>query len=230
MQNLEVCADFQARFTLAYSRGSLRSATDGSAPFHGSFAWKLVDSVANNFTLAHGGGNCCKFPGLTSHRMETAGVLGIDLFLAHTQATFLLPAYDGTICHVCDNMEAVNRCNTIQRRHTTKYGIHDMDIHMAIEANLTNIPPRDHKWIKGHQDSTTDAANLSRDAQLNIDVDALANAFYSHSPPFLACPTDYDTVPPTYSHHLEHPPLSTTPPWRARPSQVHHGKTSRLDT
>ena len=104
MQYLEVCADFEAKFTLAYSRGSLRSGSDGAAPHHGSFAWKLVDSLANNFTLAQGGGNCCHFPGLTSHRMEASGRLGTDLFLAHVLATFHLPAYDGTIFHICDNL------------------------------------------------------------------------------------------------------------------------------
>lgn len=60
-----------------------------------------------------------------------------------------------------------------------------MDIHMAIEENLTNIPPRELLWIKGHQDNTTDVADLSGDALLNVEVDALANAFYYDSPTFL---------------------------------------------
>jgi hypothetical protein len=213
MQHLEVCVNFQAKFTLAYSRGSLHSVSDGSAPHHGSFAWKLVDALANNFTLAQGGGNCCNFPGLTSHRMESSGVLGIDLFLAHVQATFQLPAYDGTIYHVCDNLEAVNRGNATHRRHTTKYGLHDMDIHTAIESNLTNIPPRKLIWIEGHQDDTTDPANLSGDALLNIEVDALANAFYSHSPTFLPPP------PVTMLYHNRIPITWNT----RRFLQRHHG-------
>ena len=214
MQNLEVCVDFEEKFTLAYSRGSLRSGSDGSAPYHGSFAWQLVDSFANNFILAQAGGTCCHFPGLTSHRMEAAGILGNDLFLAHTQATFTLPPYDGTIFHICDNYEAVNRGNTILRRHTTTFGIHDMDIHMAIASNLTNIPPRELKWIKGHQDDTTDAANLSGDAQLNVAVDALANAYYSESPPFL---------PPPPTTALYHKCIPIT--WKtSRFLQRHHGE------
>jgi hypothetical protein len=32
-------------------------------------------------------------------------------------------------------------------------------------------------WIKGHQDDTTPYDNLSRDAQLNVDVDHLATAY-----------------------------------------------------
>jgi len=42
-------------------------------------------------------------------------MLGADLFLCFLQQEFDLPAYNNTIIHLCDNLEAVDRYNTAQR-------------------------------------------------------------------------------------------------------------------
>jgi len=214
IQNLKVCEDFEECFLDAYTNGTLQTASDGSAPHHGSFAWKIIDYRGSGTTLAQGGGVCAHFPGLTSHRMEAAGMLGTDLFLAHTQQQLNLPDYRSTIEHLCDNLEAVNRYNTAQLRHTTKFGAHDMDIHMAIADNQSNIPPRTAKWIKGHQDDTTELTDLSADALLNIDVDRLADEYYSENPTFLP-------PPPTTALFHNHTPIT----WNTRRFlQSHHGE------
>jgi len=54
---------------------------------------------------------------------------------------------------------------------------------MAIALNQSNIPQREALWIKGHQDDND--GPISGDAQLNIDVDSLANEFMSPNPAFL---------------------------------------------
>ena len=85
---------------------------------------------------------------------------------------------------------------------------------MAIDTNLTNIPPRECIWIKGHQDNSTAIENLSGDALLNVEVDALATAFYSESPPFLPSPP----VPMLYHDRI---PIT----WNtSRFLQRHHGE------
>jgi len=212
MQSLRVCPQFNDQFRSAYLNGNLRTGSDGSAPYHGSFGWAIID-FSNGTKLADGGGTCSHFHGLTSHRMEAAGLLGTDLFLAHIQKTMQLPVYNGVIEHICDNLEAVNRYNTALRRHTTDFGKHDMDIHLALADNQSNIPPRHAKWIKGHQDESTDDADLSLDARLNIDVDALANKLYSESPSFLP-------PPPTTSLYHGHSPIT----WNVRRFlERHHG-------
>lgn len=144
--------------------------------------------------------------------MEAAGLLGTDLFLMFAQQELQLPAYESIIVHLCDNLEAVNRYNTAQRRHTTDFGIHDMDIHMAIAENQSNIPNRKAKWIKGHQDEMD--GPLSDDAQLNVEVDALADEFMLTNPPFLP-------PPPTVSLFYRHTPIT----WNARRFlHRHHGE------
>jgi len=185
MQGLTVCENFLAVFQMAYESGTLRSVSDGSAPFHGSFGWKLVWIDG---PLAHGGGSCQSFPGLTSHRMEASGRLGTDLFFSHVMKVTELPFYDGTITHICDNEECVDRSNAPQRRHLTTYDIHDMDIHMAIAALQTDIPARDSLWVKGHQDNNGDTSGLSDDAILNCEADRLADSFMQEHPPFLPPP------------------------------------------
>ena len=194
IQFLQLCPDFVDRFTEAYTCGRLRSGSDGSAPHHGSFAWKVIDS-RSRLTLAQGGGVCCHFPGLTSHRMEAAGMLGgTDIFLSLVQRSWSLPTYDDSITHICDNMEAVNRYNTPIRQHTTTFAQHDMDLHMAIDDLQTDIPQRQALWTRGHQDRDTDFHDLAPDAQLNVEVDHLASQYYSDSPHFLPpppCPTLY---------------------------------------
>jgi len=214
MQNLQVCENFEANYLLAYHKGTLRSASDGSAPYHGSFAWKIIDHRGDGTTLAQGGGTCQRFPGLTSHRMEAAGMLGADLFLAQVQSHLQLPEYRTTIEHLCDNLEAVKRYNKAQRRHLTSFGLHDMDIHMAIADNQSNLPPRIAKWVKGHQDDNCDVADLSADARLNVEVDALADEFYSTTPSFLP-------PPPTVALYSQHIPIT----WNTRRFlQHHHGE------
>jgi len=213
VQHLQVCPNFDRRFRAAYLRGSLRSGSDGSAPFHGSFSWKIIDTTTGH-SLAQGGGNCQHFPGLTSHRMEAAGMLGTDIFLSAVQHTMTLPAYESTIVHVCDNLEAVNRYNTAQLRHTTNFGIHDMDLHMAIASTQSHIPPRQAFWVKGHQDDTNN--NINADAQLNVEVDELANLFYSNSPSFLPPPP----IPQVYHGNI---PIT----WNInRFLQRHHGEAT----
>ena len=40
--------------------------------------------------------------------------------------------------------------------------------------------PSEFSHVKGHQDRTTDYADLNISAQLNVDADHLASAFYDH--------------------------------------------------
>jgi len=99
------------------------------------------------------------------------------------------------IIHLCDNLEAVNCYNTPRHQHTMNFETHDMDIHMAIAANQSNIPHHEALWIKGHQDNGD--GPISGNAQLNIDVNSFANDFMTANPAFLPPPL---TVSLYYNH------------------------------
>ena len=190
IDHLELCPNCDTKSRIAVEQDNLMSASDGSAPHHGSFAWALADNHTRE-TLATGGGECQHFDGLTSHRMETAGRLGRDMFLAATQQQcthFRLPANTSPMPHFCDNKESVNRSNEPPLPHLIKHTLHDCDLHDAIRELRHNVPATTATWIKGHQDKDTPLEKLTFSAQLNVLTDQLAEQFQSDNPAFLPAP------------------------------------------
>ena len=202
VDHLQLCPNFETKYRTAMERNKLRTASDGSAPFHGSFSWLLADRDTEEI-LASGGGECHHFEGLTSHRMETAGRLGRDIFIS------VLPRYRPTsttggsrVIHYCDNEESVNRSEEPDRRHTTNHTLHDFDLHRAIRDFRPLIPATGARWVKGHQDRDKPIEELPLGARLNIKADALAESYRSRSPPFLP-------PPPVPQIHKDNTPVTS---------------------
>jgi hypothetical protein len=186
--NLEICENFEKLYVDAFNRSTLRSVSDGSAPFNGSFAWMIVDTE-DETTLAQGGGACGNFTGLTSHRMEASGILGCKIFLSTISAHYnITQNYNGTMIHLCDNEEAVNRSNELDLPTITDYTAHDYDIHLAIRKLRNQCPTAVSKWIKGHQDNKTDPTNLPYNVRLNIEADHLCSRHHKQNPPLIQTP------------------------------------------
>ena len=188
IENLSLCPGFETLYSATYLMKQLGSASDGSAPYHGSFAWKIVN-LQTESTLAQGGGSCQHYTEMTSHRMETDGILGRDILLTALQLWKpLLPPYDSTILHYCDNQEAVDRSNKSDLPHLTNFTLHDYDQHNAIKSLRNKHPPSKTIWIKGHQDKNQPTETLPYPTRLNIECDELANNYHQQNPHFLEPP------------------------------------------
>jgi len=200
IENLKLCPAFRTQYSASYVTTQLGSVSDGSAPHHGSFAWKVVN-LQHETNLAQGGGVSHHYDGMTSHRMETDGILGCDIFLAAVHTWLNLPGYMAKMQHYCDNEEAVNRSNEPDFPHLTNYTLHDYDLHKSIKQFRTQRPHHESVWIKGHQDKDcTNTSSLPYPTRLNIEADVLANEYHQkHHPHYLE-------PPPTIHLYLnEHP-------------------------
>ena len=192
IDNLELCPNCCTKLRIAIENNNSVSASDGSAPHHGSFSWAIADRTTEEI-LATGRGVCQHFEGLTSHRMEAAGRSGRDIFLAatHSQRQHIRQSeHPEMMSHHCDNDECVERCNAPSRPHQIKCALHDCDLHAAIRE-LTHLNPSTvMEWIKGHQDDNADTptSELPFKTRLNILTDQLAEQCSQDNPPFLPPP------------------------------------------
>ena len=197
IENLELCPAFLTQYGDAHKQDKLGSVSDGSASQNGSFAWKIVNTQTETM-LAQGGGTCKHYNELTSHRMETEGILGCDIFMAAVHK-WKPRQHRSPMPHYCDNQEAVDRANQADRPHLTKFTLHDFDLHNAIKQLRPHRPPYHVSWIKGHQDKNNNIDALPYPARLNIEVDALANSYHQPHPHYLEPP------PTTHLYHKGHP-------------------------
>ena len=100
----------------------------------------------------------------------------------------MLPPYDSTIPHYCDNQEAVDRSNESDLPHLTNFTLHDYNQHNAIKSLRNKRPQSKTIWIKGHQDKNQPTETLPYPTRLNIECDELANSYHQQNPHFLEPP------------------------------------------
>ena len=157
-------------------------ASDGSVKNkRASFGW--VISTTDGDRLAE-----CQGPAFgldpTSYRAEGYGILSVLRFLHHTGQPLELDVEatnTWTIC--CDNQSMVKRSNwraDLQHIYPNDTKVADWDLLAEIWTSLASVEGN-HKinliWIKGHQDDDTPYEDLSLEAQLNCEADALAGEF-----------------------------------------------------
>lgn len=158
------------------THGHLLAVSDGSVLFHNmSFGWVLATPDGVRLVGAAGP---CNGRG-NSLRAEGAGMLSVTLFIAILTKYLKMNIFN-VIC-IADNAELIRRCKA-HKQYKEPYPNETLrsefdvteQIYMTQHNNNINAT---FKWVKGHQDKKKKKEELSLEAQLNIEADALAGEF-----------------------------------------------------
>ena len=144
----------------------------------GSFGWILA---ASDNIIAH-----CRGPAygdselMHSFRAEGYGGISATQFIIHAVQYFAIPKANRVFQWkwTCDNLGLIKRLTKLQSTlPTTGLNLRaDSDVCQQLLHNLEEIPNRQIKHVKGHQDRS--GAILSLDEQLNVLADEQATKYY----------------------------------------------------
>ena len=170
----------QNEFFEHLTRASIIMASDGSVQGHrAAFGW--IISTQNGTRLAE-----CSGPVYgakpNSYRAEGYGVLSALRLMCHLLEHWQI---QNQFCLVCDNKSMVDRTNEEQGRgDATPNSTMDAEWDVLIEiwTARATLPKHHIEWIKGHQDKIKPYEKLSLKAQLNVDYDAIADAYIVENP------------------------------------------------
>ncbi|OEU11291.1 hypothetical protein FRACYDRAFT_246405 [Fragilariopsis cylindrus CCMP1102] len=155
--------------------GHLICVSDGSVIFHDmSFGWVLASTSSKRLVDAKGP---CRGRG-NSLRSEGVGMLSATMLVS------IISQYLNTelnVLFISDNDELIKRCNAHKHYNDpfpneTLRSEYDVTEQIFSTINDSQIKAK-YKWVKGHQDSAKAYDDLSLEAQLNVDADALAGEY-----------------------------------------------------
>jgi ribonuclease HI len=158
-------------------------ASDGGlANTIGTFGWKIVAIFRQNEQVLYQGAGTIDGPTEvgSSTRSELGG-LTAPLLLATTLAKFWGIRHKCQFRWLTDSTSAISkvRMYTVHGR-SQRYPDHS-DYVLAIQELAAELKrPIAAQWVKGHQDEDRPYDELTREAKLNVDVDALATTQYDH--------------------------------------------------
>lgn len=170
----------QDELITAMTMAAVKVAADGSVQgSRASFGWVLSDKDGRRLARCNGPAYGAK---PTSYRAEAYGILSAVRFFYHLQAKWQVT----NAFHIyCDNKSMVNRSNENRRVPDAKPNStleSEWDVLAEIWTTLKMFPEWNITWIKGHQDDNTPYNRLELPAQLNVDADALADAYIVDNP------------------------------------------------
>jgi hypothetical protein len=160
-------------------------ATDGSAPTNrGSFGWVISDIQGNILAKCYGPVYGYK---ISSYRAEAYGILSLLRYLLRLSQIRQQNSQESSkiLSHIllCDNEGIVKRTNIIKEWPFIYPNVTmeaEWDVLAEIRATLAALTPDSQpilEHIKGHQDKTKPREELSLKAQLNCQVDDLADEY-----------------------------------------------------
>jgi hypothetical protein len=121
----------------------------------------------------------------SSHRAECTGCLSGALLLYHLQKFTQIPLSKHLQLIACSDNNGMITSLTDRTAYDKVYHnatlVSDWDLLEEIHQTYTKIPAQHpkFKWVRGHQDFTTNPSSLPIEAQLNIRADCLAGEYHN---------------------------------------------------